>query len=344
MNNTTQRSTIYRQAEDQVRRLVLQRAGQRLPSERELATELRISRPRLRSILAALRSEGLIEQRPGSGTYALAPDDEGLNRVAVLIDETLKLRDDPVRLPPIRMPPGQAAGRGRPLHDRARRRGGVDLSSGDGAITLGLVGRRVVESLRPQDPPVVGLLLGPDVRPGGRASIFLLEDREAGANAARFAIEKGCRHVFFLGRTDIPASSERYDGVRSVLDGIDDVVLTFMSTHLNYAAGLKLGMEWVPPAVNGPVAIIVTNDWLAVGFRTGLRRHEVHQGPRQYIISFDGLPITADPALDIHSLVVPVQAIAQDAVMELRNLNRSPISVGRVVRYPLSWRHPHNTE
>jgi len=344
MNNTTQRSTIYRQAEDQVRRLVLQRAGQRLPSERELATELRISRPRLRSILAALRSEGLIEQRPGSGTYALAPDDEGLNRVAVLIDEGLKLRDDPFVSHLFECLQDS-------LQDEGARcmieRVGMAESTyrlEDGAITLGLVGRRVVESLRPQDPPVVGLLLGPDVRPGGRASIFLLEDREAGANAARFALEKGCRHVFFLGRTDIPASSERYDGVRSVLDGIDDVSLTLMSTHLNYAAGLKLGMEWVPPAGNAPVAIIVTNDWLAVGFRTGLRRHEAHAGPRQYVISFDGLPITADPALDIHSLVVPVQAIAQDAVMELRNLNRSPISVGRVVRYPLSWRHPRSSE
>jgi DNA-binding LacI/PurR family transcriptional regulator len=307
--------------------------------------ELRISRPRLRAILAALRTEGLIEQRPGSGTYALAPDDEGLNRVAVLIDEGLKLRDDPFISNLFECLQDS-------LQDEGARcmieRVGMNDNAyrlEDGAITLGLVGRRVVETLRPQDPPVVGLLLGPDVRPGGRASIFLLEDRDAGANAARFAMERGCKQIYFLGRTDIPASNERYEGARGVVDGTNGVTLTFMSTHLNYAAGLKLGMEWLPPVGNDPVAIIVTNDWLAVGFRAGLRRHDIgHGGGRQYIISFDGLPITADPALDIHSLVIPVQAIAQDAVMELRNLNRSPISVGRVVRYPLSWRHPRGVE
>src|SRR3569833_3617715 len=315
--STAQRSTIYKQAEAQVRRLVLQRAGQRLPSERELAEELRSSRPRLRSILALLRSEGLIEQRPGSGTYALTSDENGLNRVAVLVDEGLKLRDDPFisHLFECLQDSLQEAG-ARCMIERVGM-GDSSFRLEDGAITLGMVGRRVVESLRPQDPPVVGLLLGPDVRPGGRASIFALEDREAGANAARFALEKGCKHVYFLGRTDIPASSERYEGVRSVLGGVHDVDLTLISAHLNYQAGLKLGLEWLPPTSDTPVAIIATNDWLAVGFRTGLRRHEFGHGhSRQYIICFDGLPITADPALDFHSLVIPIQAIAQDAVME----------------------------
>jgi DNA-binding LacI/PurR family transcriptional regulator len=147
--------------------------------------------------------------------------------------------------------------------------------------------------------------------------------------------------VFFLGRTDIPASNERYEGARSVLSGVHGVSLNFISTHLNYAAGLKLGVEWSMPEGDGPVAIIVTNDWLAVGLRTGLRRYEGHSNRPIHIISFDGLPITSDPALDIESLVIPIQAIAHDAVMELRNLNRSPISVGRVVRYSLAWRARH---
>jgi DNA-binding LacI/PurR family transcriptional regulator len=336
MKNTTQHSTIYKQAEDQVRRLVIQKAGQRLPSERELAQDLRISRPRLRSILSALRTEGLIEQRPGSGTYALAPDNERLNRVAVLIDEGLKLRDDPFISHLFEC-----------LQDSLQEEGArcmierVDASDTsyrleDGAITLGLVGHRVVEELRPADPPVVGLLLGPNVRPGRRASIFLLEDRDAGANAARFLLDKGCKQLFFLGRTDIPASNERYEGVRSILEGTN-VSLNFISTHLNYAAGLKLGLDWSVPDTDGPVGIIVTNDWLAVGLRAGLRSHGTEKS-NHYIVSFDGLPMTADPALDINSLVIPVQAIAKDAVMELRNLSRSPISVGRVVRYPLAWR------
>lgn len=43
--------------------------GGRLPAERKLAEELRISRSAVRETLAALEVLGLIESRPGSGTY-----------------------------------------------------------------------------------------------------------------------------------------------------------------------------------------------------------------------------------------------------------------------------------
>ena len=38
------------------------------------------------------------------------------------------------------------------------------------------------------------------------------------------------------------------------------------------------------------------------------------------IVSFDGLPITADPSVGIRSLAAPIDAIATDAVAELRRL------------------------
>jgi GntR family transcriptional regulator, transcriptional repressor for pyruvate dehydrogenase complex len=47
------------------------RPGQRLPSERALATELSVSRPALREALRALQSAGLVQVRRGSGWYVL---------------------------------------------------------------------------------------------------------------------------------------------------------------------------------------------------------------------------------------------------------------------------------
>jgi GntR family transcriptional regulator, transcriptional repressor for pyruvate dehydrogenase complex len=47
------------------------RPGQRLPSERTLATELTVSRPALREALRALQSAGLVQARRGSGWYVL---------------------------------------------------------------------------------------------------------------------------------------------------------------------------------------------------------------------------------------------------------------------------------
>lgn len=43
--------------------------GQKLPSERELADELRVSRPTIRDAMIALEFQGLVEARQGSGVY-----------------------------------------------------------------------------------------------------------------------------------------------------------------------------------------------------------------------------------------------------------------------------------
>jgi len=59
---------IIRQVEDLILQGVL-RPGDRLPAERELAERLDVSRPTLREALAEMETRGLIEARPGGGTY-----------------------------------------------------------------------------------------------------------------------------------------------------------------------------------------------------------------------------------------------------------------------------------
>lgn len=58
----------------QLRQLILSghyKVGQHLPPERNLATELNINRTTLRSALAQLQSEGLVQVRQGDGTRAM---------------------------------------------------------------------------------------------------------------------------------------------------------------------------------------------------------------------------------------------------------------------------------
>jgi DNA-binding FadR family transcriptional regulator len=67
---------LYRQIAEQVRSLIAAgefQPGSRLPAERELATQLGVSRPSVREALIALEVEGRVEVRVGSGVYVRPP-------------------------------------------------------------------------------------------------------------------------------------------------------------------------------------------------------------------------------------------------------------------------------
>lgn len=68
---------LYRQIADQLRQLIEQGeypVGARMPPERDLASQMGVSRPSLREAMIALEIEGLVEVRTGSGIYVLARD------------------------------------------------------------------------------------------------------------------------------------------------------------------------------------------------------------------------------------------------------------------------------
>jgi GntR family transcriptional repressor for pyruvate dehydrogenase complex len=59
---------VVRQIEELILNGIL-RPGERLPSERELAERLQVSRPSLRSAIAILQEKGLLSTRAGAGVY-----------------------------------------------------------------------------------------------------------------------------------------------------------------------------------------------------------------------------------------------------------------------------------
>lgn len=61
-------TSVVRQIEKLILRGIL-RPGERLPSERDLADRLGVSRPSLREAVAELQEEGLLTSRAGSGIY-----------------------------------------------------------------------------------------------------------------------------------------------------------------------------------------------------------------------------------------------------------------------------------
>src|SRR5882672_3327000 len=72
---TVETRRLYRQIAAQLSALIASgefAVGQRLPSERELASQLGVSRPSLREALIALELEGMVEVRVGAGIWVTA--------------------------------------------------------------------------------------------------------------------------------------------------------------------------------------------------------------------------------------------------------------------------------
>ncbi|WP_342739067.1 FadR/GntR family transcriptional regulator [Bradyrhizobium sp. B117] len=85
---------LYRQVADQLRSLIDSgeyAVGSRLPTERELAEQLKISRPTVREALIALEVEGRVRIRVGSGIYVIEPADAAPAPAAAVIEGPFEL-------------------------------------------------------------------------------------------------------------------------------------------------------------------------------------------------------------------------------------------------------------
>jgi GntR family transcriptional repressor for pyruvate dehydrogenase complex len=81
MLKAVKKTRIYEEVVGQLHRLIDEgklKAGDRLPSERELAETFRVSRSSVREAIKTLEREGLVVARPGSGTFIAAVDVESL--------------------------------------------------------------------------------------------------------------------------------------------------------------------------------------------------------------------------------------------------------------------------
>ena len=155
----------------------------------------------------------------------------------------------------------------------------------------------------------------------------------AGRARGRTLVAAGCGSSF---SSDRVTSRRRQRRRRGAIEAAEEAgkQLTAVESPLNYAAGLIDAAKLPIPAR------------LSHRRRRGMRlaragpAHRADQPRRKardrvVIVSFDGLPITADPSLGIRSLAAPIDAMATDAVAELRRLATAPVACGREILYAL---------
>ena len=309
--------------------------GRKLPGERELAEQYAVSRQQVRHVLARLATEGIVERRQGSGTYAAMFKPETMRRVGLWVDKRLRLRDDPFFTLMIE----------RILHachdDNIRctvER--VDETHPpraweDGILTLGMAASTLLPRLRPEDPPAVGLFVDFALPPGNHISLLQMDDFGAGRNAAQWLASQGCARLVFVGRLGLPVSDARLAGAREASARLG-LPLEEIDARMNYPAGLTVGSD-IKLSSSEKIGIFCANDWLALGVHAGLSGRGSQTRGSVLMVGVDGLPVVADPRVGVRSLRAPLETIAGDALAELRRLSSFPPVGGRVVWYPLTW-------
>ncbi len=323
------------QTHEAIQRLARTTPGLKLPGERELAEQYGVSRQQVRRVLARLATEGVVERRQGSGTYAAMFKPETMRRLGLWIDKRLRLRDDPFFALMIE----------RILHachdDNIRctvER--VDESHPpraweDGILTLGMAAATLLPRLNPQDPPAVGLFVDFPLRPGGHISLLQMDDFGAGQDAIGWLASQGCSRFVFVGRFGLPVSDARLAGAREACNQLG-MHLEAIDARMNYPAGLTAGSE-LKLLNTEKTGVFCANDWLALGVHAGLSGRGTKTRDSVLMAGIDGLPVVADPRVGVRSLRAPLETIASDALAELRRLSGFPPVGGRVVRYPLTW-------
>ncbi len=205
----------------------------------------------------------------------------------------------------------------------------------DGILTLGLAGAALLSRLGPGDPPAVGLFVDFPLAPNSHVSLLQMDDTGTGHIAAEWLMAQGCDHLFFVGRIGLPVADARLAGARAS-STFRGVPLGVIDARMNYSAGLTVGADLQLPET-GQLGVFCANDWLALGVHAGLSGRGVGVRNRVLLVGVDGLPVVADPRVGVRSLRPPLEAIAVDALAELRRLSGFPPVGGRVIRYPVTW-------
>ncbi|MBV9491533.1 MAG: GntR family transcriptional regulator [Verrucomicrobia bacterium] len=318
------------------------RAGNRIPSERELAEQYRISRASVREAIAQLLIEGVLTRGGGRGTYVSqrtsAPSRESVNhQIAFWISERIFFF---VQAGYARILAGASeacheCGYGlqflalddRKLKDLLER--GPLSKQFDGSILAGGLSRDLAAEIGKQALPLI--------------SVDLLTGA-AGAESIHIEYETGMRaavdHLVSLGHTNIGfigfAHSQKYE---SYWKSLDDCRLAYRPRFVEFleqsdlSPGTVAGFDAMQTILSRPplpTAIVVTNDEVAVGAIEALKIAQLSVPAEMSIVGFDDLVAGPLPLTTVKVDLVEVGRIAGQTLLrwiETGDRPASPIKV-----------------
>jgi DNA-binding LacI/PurR family transcriptional regulator len=311
-------------------------AGDRLPSENDLVQSYGASRPTISRALAQLESEGLVERRPGSGTFARAQSIDGGFVLGLLIPG---LGTTEIFEPICRgISTARVGGRhdllwgttfspGSTEEDQAERLCNYYISrrvSGVFFAPMELTGhkdeinQRITRALDEAQIPVV--LLDRDIVAYPRRSqydLVSIDNRRAGFTITNHVLETGARRIIFLARPNsAPSVSERALGCQQAIAAWE---VSGAQGWTEFGDPNQIPFVCTLLDKHHPDAIVCANDYTAAKLMTSLNVLGVHVPSQVRVTGMDDIRYASmlqTPLTTIHQPCLELGAAAMSAMLD----------------------------
>lgn len=323
-HSTSRLAPPYMRVKESIRMSVMDgRYHDRLPSERELATNFRISYMTLRRAIGELVDEGLLRRMVGRGTYVCSPGNLGrrTNTIGLILPpHVLGGIENPYYAGVFAgaLAASEVSGKSLLVATRVNELVCVDGGSGHaGRKVDGLIGAAIDEQSMPslivaaRFVPVVLLdsFAGPDI------PCVLADNVEASRSTIASLIADGHRRIAYVTGTLNGVGLERLEGYHLALRQagipVDDRLI--LNGDFEFASGLVAG-ERLLALTPRPSAIACANDTMALGVLRYGQGHGVDIPGELSLIGFDDIPSAAQVTPALSTVAVPRHALGGTAV------------------------------
>lgn len=317
-------------------------ADGRLPTEQELTRRFRASRPTVARALNDLRGQGLIDRRPGAGTFLRSANPlhggligligAGLGHTEILGpigDEIARA----ARLARYHLLLGDAGGGERQADAlgrefRARGVAGVVMAPLESLAGREAANRHIAAALAAAGIPVV--LIDRDLLdfPARSAlDLVAVDDVRAGCRLAAHLLERGCRRLGFVARPSPPSTTDlRIAGCRVAVAACPGAGL---AVHLGDPDSPAFAGELLRrPACDG---LICANDRTAAQLMRTLAAAGVRVPQQVRVAGFDDVRDAAGLPVPLTTMRLPCRELGAMAVRTLLERIREPDLPARLI-------------
>jgi DNA-binding LacI/PurR family transcriptional regulator/biotin operon repressor len=304
----------------------------KIASERELASQLNVSRISLRSAMKNLVEEGLLSQEQGKGTFIkpklkldslhllCSPDiksnDPFFNQFLVEITNTAAMRS--IRLSMIH--PDQ-------IHDT------VEIAP---LVIIGLIEESMLNKLNLIYKTIITILDGNATKSVTRIHF---DDYQIGYEAARILIEHKHTHLIHLAGPDkYPAAFYRKKGFMDALVG-SDVHLTLFTGKMNWPGGYYAGDSVYDHLIseNPATALFAANDWMAVGLIQKLKERGISLPKQLSVIGCDDIPLASEFSPTLSTFQLDMKDLISELLLLINTTHTSEIHSNKNIMLPATF-------